>query len=186
VGVDGGVDAIRRDIWEPMRPDQLPDFVEPLTVREKGYRVVYQPSAKLYEDALADTGDEFRMRVRVSLRAWWALKDKAALLNPARFGVFAWQLWSHKVLRYLAPFFQAGVLLANIVLARLDGGAWGTLLMLQAVFYAVAGAAHGLRGRALPGPVTAAYYLCVLNLASGLAFIQFLQGKKKVMWKPRV
>jgi len=184
VGVDGGVDAIRRSIWEPMRPDQLPDFVEPLTVREKGYRVVYQPSARLYEDALADAGDEFRMRVRVSLRAWWALKDKAALLNPLRYGIFAWQLWSHKVLRYLAPFFQLGALVANLALAP-RGGAWPLLLGLQLVFYATAAIAHALRDRSLPAPVTAAYYLCVLNLASGLAFAEFLQGKKKVIWKPR-
>lgn len=184
VGVDGGVDAIRRDLWEPMRADQLPDFVEPLTVREKGYRVVYQPTARLYEDALADTSDEFRMRVRVTLRAWWALKDKAALLNPVRFGTFAWQLWSHKVLRYLAPFFQIGALTANI--AMLDRGRpWDVLLACQGVFYAVALAAHGMRGRSLPRLMNAAYYLCVVNLASGIAFVQFLLGRKKVTWNPR-
>jgi len=184
VGVDGGVDAIRRSIWEPMRPDQLPDFVAPLTVREKGYRVVYQPAARLYEDARTDRGDEFRMRVRVSLRAWWALKDKAALLNPVRFGLFAWQLWSHKVLRYLAPFFQIGALVANLALAPRSEG-WALLFGLQLAFYATAAAAHAMRDRPLPALVTAAYYLCVLNLASGLAFVQFLQGKKKVIWKPR-
>jgi hypothetical protein len=184
VGVDGGVDAIRKDIWEPMRPDQLPDFVEPLTVREKGYRVVYQPSARLYEDALADTGDEFRMRVRVSLRAWWALKDKAALLNFGRFGLFAWQLWSHKVLRYLAPFFQLGLLLTNLALAT-TSPLFAGLLGFQAVFYALVVVAHLQREGTLPAPVTAAYYLCVVNLASGVAFSQFLLGKKKVMWKPR-
>jgi hypothetical protein len=78
-----------------------------------------------------------------------------------------------------------GALVSNVVLARLDPATWGPLLALQAIFYAVAGAAHGLRDRDLPGPVTAAYFLCVVNLASGLAFIQFLMGKKKVMWKPR-
>ncbi len=184
VGVDGGVDAIRRDIWEPMRPDQLPDFVEPLMVREKGYRVVYQPSARLYEDALASSDDEFRMRVRVTLRAWWALKDKAALLNPGKFGIFAWQLWSHKVLRYLAPFFQLGALGANLALANQDPR-WGLILGFQGLFYALAFAAHGLRDRNLPGPITAVYYLCLINLAGGLAFIQFLMGKKKVTWNPR-
>jgi cellulose synthase/poly-beta-1,6-N-acetylglucosamine synthase-like glycosyltransferase len=184
VGVDGGVDAMRRDLWEPMRSDQLPDFVAPLTVREKGYRVVYEPSARLYEDALAATEDEFRMRVRVSLRAWWAMKDKAALLDPHRYGVFAWQLWSHKLLRYLAPFFQFGLFGTNVLLAH-RGPGWMILLVLQSLFYAVAAMAHGLRGSKLPAPVTAAYYLCVVNLASGLAFVQFLRGKKQVTWNPR-
>jgi len=184
VGVDGGVDAMRRDIWEPMRADQLPDFVEPLTVREKGYRVVYEPSARLYEDTLADTHDEFRMRVRVTLRAYWALKDKAALLNPLRFGTFAWQLWSHKLLRYLAPFFQLGVLVANVMLLD-QGAAWSLLLGLQGLFYAMAGTAHAMRSRSLPSFMSAAYYLCVVNLASSMAFCQFVAGKKQVTWTPR-
>ena len=42
-----------------------------------------------------------------------------------------------------------------------------------------------LRDSRLPGPMSAAYYLCVVNLASGLAFLQFLMGKKKVNWNPR-
>lgn len=122
VGVDGGVDAIRRSLYEPMRADQLPDFVQPLRVREQGYRVVYQPEAILYEDTLAATGDEYRMRVRVSLRAFHALKDMSALLDFTRFGVFAWQLWSHKVLRYLAFVFMAGCLVSAWLLANRAGG----------------------------------------------------------------
>ena len=190
VGVDGGVDAMRRDIYRPMNPDQLPDFVQPLAVREQGYRVVYEPSALLYEDALADAGDEFRMRVRVSLRAFHALKDKASLLNPLRFGVFAWQLWSHKVLRYLAFLFMAGALITNM--ARLFGPDyspwWSLMLVGQTIFYTTASYGHTMskHGQQLPRLVGMVYYLCVLNLASAKAFWQFLKGRKQVTWNPRV
>src|SRR6266849_3389283 len=92
VGVDGGVDAIRRQLYVPMRPDQLPDFVLPLSVVEQGKRVVYEPDALLYESALSHAEDEFRMRIRVSLRALWVLYDKRNLLNPFRFPVYSWQL----------------------------------------------------------------------------------------------
>ncbi len=186
VGVDGGVDAMRRDIYTPMRADQLPDFVQPLTVRERGWRVVYEPRALLYEDALSDTGDEFRMRVRVSLRAWWALKDKAALLNPLRYGVFAWQLWSHKLLRYLGPFFQLGAFVVNTALYFGRGSNfWAAMLAAQLIFYGLAWYGHVLRRGTRPAVVTLAYYLCVINLASAVAFVQFLRGKKKVTWTPR-
>ncbi len=83
VGVDGGVDAIRRSLYRPMRPDQLPDFVLPLAVVEQGRRVVYAPQAVLQEATLTSEGAEYRMRVRVALRALWALWDKRVLLNPA-------------------------------------------------------------------------------------------------------
>ena len=187
VGVDGGVDALRRELWTPMRPDQLPDFVEPLTVREQGFRVVYEPRALLYEDALAAADDEFRMRVRVSLRAFHALKDKAALLNPLRFGLFAWQLWSHKVLRYLAFLGLIGAFLANLVLSWQEGAIWSLALVGQVLFYATAqyGALMNRYRQTPPRLVGLATYLCVLNLASALAFRQFLQGKTQTTWKPR-
>ena len=190
VGVDGGVDAMRREIYRPMNADQLPDFVQPLTVREQGYRVVYEPRALLYEDALAEVDDEFRMRVRVSLRAFHALKDKAALLNPFTFGLFAWQLWSHKVLRYLAFLFMAGALVSNVILILQPGysATWNLLLLGQTFFYGLAryGQTMNSHGQQPPRLVGLIYYLCVLNLASARAFWQFLQGRKQVTWKPRV
>jgi cellulose synthase/poly-beta-1,6-N-acetylglucosamine synthase-like glycosyltransferase len=188
VGVDGGVDAMRRSLYRPMRADQLPDFVQPLRVREQGYRVVYQPEALLYEDALAAAGDEYRMRVRVALRAFHALKDMAALLDPARYGLFAWQLWSHKVLRYLAFLFMIGCLLAAWRLADRAGGTfWRLAVVAQLGFYAAAGYGH-VAGRSAGGAgrlAGLATYLCVLNLASAQAFWQFLRGRKQVIWKPR-
>src|SRR5690606_20223324 len=77
-------------------------------VVEQGFRVVFEPEAVLYEEALATRSSEYRMRVRVALRALWALWDKRALLSPFHTGVFAWQLLSHKLMRYLA-FLPLGV-----------------------------------------------------------------------------
>ena len=185
VGVDGGVDATRRSIYTPMRADQLPDFVQPLTVRQQGYRVVYEPKALLYEDALVSSGDEFRMRVRVGLRAFHALRDKTALLNPLRFGIFAWQLFSHKVLRYMAFIFMVAAFAVNIPLANNGALFWKSTMAVQFLFYATAFLGHSQRNRNMPQMVGLAYYLCVLNVASALAWVQFLMGRKQVVWKPR-
>jgi cellulose synthase/poly-beta-1,6-N-acetylglucosamine synthase-like glycosyltransferase len=188
VGVDGGVDAMRREIYTPMNADQLPDFVQPLTVRELGHRVVYEPRALLYEDALSETSDEYRMRVRVTLRAWHALKDKAALLNPAQFGVFAFQLWSHKLLRYLAFLFMFGAFVTNWSLAaKTNANPWTLLFVGQILFYVMAlyGQAMSRQDRPTLKIIGLAHYLCVLNLAGAVAFWQFLRGKKQVTWKPR-
>ena len=77
-----------------MRADQLPDFVLPLAVIDQGYRVVYEPEALLQEDTLKKAEDEYRMRVRVSLRALWALFDMRRLFLPGKDLLFSWQLWS--------------------------------------------------------------------------------------------
>jgi cellulose synthase/poly-beta-1,6-N-acetylglucosamine synthase-like glycosyltransferase len=184
VGVDGGIDAVRRELYEPMRADQLPDFVLPLVVRQKGYRVVYEPGALLYEDALEDTSDEFRMRVRVTLRALHALRDKAALMNPFRYGLFAWQLFSHKLLRYLAPLFFVGAFVSNLALAP-DSKFWISVLVLQIVFYAIAILGYLFRHYQQPRFVVLAYYLCLINLAAAVALVRFLKGEKQVVWQPR-
>ncbi len=185
VGVDGGIDAVRRELYVPMRADQLPDFVLPLQVRGHGFRVVYEPRALLYEDALAAAGDEFRMRVRVSLRALHALRDMRALSNPLRFGLFAWQLWSHKWLRYLAPLFQAGAFVANVALAWGPGAIGKGLLAAQLLFYALAWIGHRNRAGDSPRLITLAYYLCLVNAAAGVALWRFLRGQRQVIWQPR-
>jgi len=145
VGVDGGIDAVRKELYQPMNPDQLPDFVLPLKVVAQGYRVVYEPEAILKESSLATAKDEYKMRVRVALRALWGMWDMHHLLTlspsflpplsrsdareatpshlpplsrsdapeatPSHLPTFppsilyAWQLWSHKVLRYLCFIF---------------------------------------------------------------------------------
>jgi cellulose synthase/poly-beta-1,6-N-acetylglucosamine synthase-like glycosyltransferase len=185
VGVDGGIDAIRRALYIPMRADQLPDFVLPLSVVEQGKRVVYEPQAMVFEAALADAKAEFRMRVRVSLRALWALYDKRRLLNPLRTPLFAWQLASHKVLRYLAFMPLAGLLAFNAA-ALGQHPFYAIFMTLQLGAYVLAGLGHLMRKSGVGASVLLApYYFVVLNVACVIAFWKFITGQKMVLWKPR-
>jgi cellulose synthase/poly-beta-1,6-N-acetylglucosamine synthase-like glycosyltransferase len=186
VGVDGGVDAIRRSLYQPMRADQLPDFVSPLNVSEQGYRVIYEADAVLTEDALSAQAQEYRMRVRVALRAFWALWDKRALLNPFRFGLFSWQLWSHKLLRYLAFAPLAAAVILNWLLLG-HGAIYAAGVAAQVVFgVACLLAAAGSRAGASLAPVRYCFYFFLLNWASAVAFVRFIRGQKQVLWQPRV
>ena len=185
VGVDGAVDAIRRSLYRPMRSDQLPDFVMPLSVVEQGYRVVYVPEAVLEEETLTNESAEYRMRVRVALRALWALWDKRALLNPLRYPLFGWQLASHKLLRYLsfAPLTLAA-LCSWLLVPR--SGLYLTLTAAQGVAAALALAATLGPRRLRAFPATRyCYYFVLLNWASAVAFGRFLRGDKQAVWQPR-
>lgn len=185
VGVNGGIDAVRRELYTVMRSDQLPDLVLPLNVVEKGWRVVYEPSAKLYEPALTGVDKEFRMRVRVSLRAFWALYDKKNLLNPFRSPLFAWQLLSHKVLRYgafvpLISLFICSALMRNINFF------YKGFFIAQILFYGFSLLGHWLnRFYNVSSRLLIPYYFSVLNIACAIAFWKFLNGQKMVVWKPR-
>jgi cellulose synthase/poly-beta-1,6-N-acetylglucosamine synthase-like glycosyltransferase len=186
VGVDGGVDAIRRTLFQPMRADQLPDFVAPLNVAHQGFRVVYEPQAVLTEDTLSAQGQEYRMRVRVALRAFWALWDKRALLNPFRFGLYAWQLWSHKLLRYLSFLPLAAAMILNWILLP-TGGIYALGAAAQVAFAILCLAATaGMRGVGQLAVTRYCFYFFLLNWASAVAFVRFIRGQKQVLWQPRV
>ncbi len=185
IGVDGGIDAVRADLYVTMEADDLPDFMLPLSVAERGYKVAYDPRAKLYEQALEDARDEFKMRVRVSLRAMWTLWKKRQLLNPLRYGTLAIQLWSHKVMRYLCfiPAFALWPLSAVLSTSH-----WMYMLafVIQTAVYAalllrLTEGADGL----LPKILNLARYFTLLNLACAVALVKFFRGERKAVWSPR-
>ena len=215
VGVDGGIDVVRKSLYQSMTPDQLPDFVLPLKVVEQGYRVVYEPFAILKEPSLKKPEDEYKMRVRVSLRSLWALSDMRHLLtftrsSPSSSGtpsqartfsysehtpshprnlspsiLYSWQLWSHKVLRYLCFIFLLAAYLGNLSLWP-ESNFYKLFFVLQNVAYLGAALSPLLEKKGFQSKILyLLYYFVLLNLASAHAFIKFLLRQKQVMWTPR-
>jgi len=125
------------------------------------------------------------MRVRVALRALWALADMRHLLNPLRYPLFSWQLWSHKVLRYLAFVPLSTLIIANIAL--LDRPLFFVLGFAHLAFYICAALGYLRRARA-HNPVffSLPYYFLLINIACAHATWRFIKGKKQVLWTPRV
>ncbi|PIE69104.1 MAG: glycosyl transferase [Deltaproteobacteria bacterium] len=186
VGVDGGIDAMRKHLYRPLRPDQLPDFVQPLSVVEKGFLVKYESQALLTEASLKTTPDEYRMRVRVGLRALWALWDMRALLWGRAGVLFAWQLWSHKLLRYFCFVFLLCAYVTSGLLA-LTNSLYTALFVVQTVGYTGGILNPQIRkGNQKFYPFYLIKYFFLLNAASGHAFINFIQRKKQIIWTPRV
>jgi len=182
VVVDGGIDAVRKALYRPMSADQLPDFVLPLAVVEQGSRVVFEPEAHLYEETLVASSAELRMRIRVSLRALWALRGQGKLLNPFTRPLFAWQLWSHKLLRYVSfiPLAIASVL--NMALLT-SGWVYGAIFGVQIVFWSAAFA--GSRHASWP-IARMSFYFVLLNFACAVALARYVRGEQQVIWQPRV
>jgi len=185
VGVDGGIDAVRKKLYHPMRGDQLPDFVLPLKIVEQGYRVVYEPNAILRELSLKSGQDEYRMRVRVSLRSFWALFDMRHLLGPKVNLLFAWQLWSHKLLRYLCFVFLVSAYTTNMLLLG-KGTGYVILFLIQNAGYLLAFFTPYLERIGKKSWLfSLARYFFLINLAAAHAFCKFMVGKKQVIWTPR-
>lgn len=103
--VSGACVAIRKVLFRPMNPSVGEDCLLPLDVVMQGSRVVHASDAIAMDRMDRDAKGEFRARVRMTLRNWQGTWAYPYLLNPFRYPGYAFALWSHKILRWLSPFF---------------------------------------------------------------------------------
>jgi cellulose synthase/poly-beta-1,6-N-acetylglucosamine synthase-like glycosyltransferase len=186
VGVNGGIDAVRRCLYTPMHADDLPDLVLPLRVIASGHRVVYDPDALLMERTNTNSKDEYRMRVRVALRALWTLWEMPEVLDVRRYGFYAVQIISHKVLRYLAWVLGAAVFVSGALLWP-AGAAYRALFFAQALFCLCAGLGFLAERAGRPNRwLSVPYYFILVNAAALQAFVKFVRGERARVWRPRL
>ena len=102
-----------------------PDFLSVLNTVEKGYRAVSEPAARGCMKSVLKTSQEFSRKVRTLIRGMVALFHKKKLLNVFKYPEFAFSLISHKMMRWLVPWFMIVMLIANFFLIN------------QSVFYQV-------------------------------------------------
>ena len=183
IGVSGCLYAVRRSAYRPIHPYLISDFVIAMRMREQGLRTILAPDAVCFEATLDRGHEELAMRTRVAARSLNALVAERRFLNPARYGLFAWQLWSHKVLRYATPLLWLIAIGANLALVS----QMPYLVLLLAQFALIAAGAVGFllqqRGHKL-GLLTRPYYFLLTNVASLIATLRYLQGERIVTWTP--
>jgi cellulose synthase/poly-beta-1,6-N-acetylglucosamine synthase-like glycosyltransferase len=184
LGANGGLYAIRRLLFQPLRPDTLvDDFVIPVRIALRGWSVPYEPAALAYEATTEDAGHEFARRVRIGAGNWQALARLPELLDP-RIGFPFFAFVSHKLLRWLTPLLLAIALAGTFALALRPGDwAWRALLAGQLAFYGLA--LLGARGAAGPlrAPAALAHYFVGMNASLAAGFWRFVRGTQSAAWK---
>jgi cellulose synthase/poly-beta-1,6-N-acetylglucosamine synthase-like glycosyltransferase len=183
VGASGSFYAQRRALCQPFTEGMAPDFLSVLRTVEQGYRAVTEPSAVGTMTSVKDPKHEFERKVRTLIRGMTTLFAHAHLLNPARYGLFAFAMVSHKVLRWTVPFFLLGTLLSP--LALLQSRFYLFAFIGQLAFYALAIAAFAEWGqvqRTLIGKV--ALYFSSVNAAIVAAWCQYGRGVRQELWTP--
>lgn len=180
-GCCGCIYSVRRSAYTDLPDDVISDLVQPLWVIQKGHRVVFEDRALAYEETTQSTTEEFAMRVRVVARGIRGVLSVPDILKPWKFGWVSFQLLSHKVLRWLVPFFLVLLFLSSAALARHPW--FRGAFLLQTLFYlwAVISAAVPVhrRWKVLGIPL----YFCILNTAALCSIVQLIRGNKYVTWE---
>src|SRR5690606_22223445 len=113
VGATGALYAIRRALFRPLPDDSLVgDLFTPLQIALRGYRVVFEPEARIY-DVEAAPGDEFARKARTLAGNFQLLHHLPRVFDPLRNRLFA-QFASHKLMRLACPFALAGLFASNV------------------------------------------------------------------------
>jgi cellulose synthase/poly-beta-1,6-N-acetylglucosamine synthase-like glycosyltransferase len=173
VGATGALYAARRSLV-PVLPEGtlLDDVYIPMTVSRAGYRVVFEPAARAWDEEPRAGGHEFRRKVRtlagnyqlVQLAPWLLTR-----VNPLR-----WRFVSHKLLRLAVPFFLLGIASSSIALC--SDNAYRTVALLQGIFYfaAILGLVSQGKIRVASAPAS----FCLLNAAAATALVSFVRYRR--------
>lgn len=187
ISATGAIYAIRRSLFQTVPEGVTDDFVTSTSVIVEGYRLIFAPDAVAYEPVAVTSNAEFGRKVRVTsrgLRAVFFIRSQ--LLNPFRYGFYAIQLLSHKVLRRLIVFPLLFLFFLNLFLWRTDVFYQFTMIC-QSLFYS-----FGLLGFLLDRTrfrrlkiFAIPFYFCMVNAATLVATINILRGQQIKKWEPQ-
>jgi cellulose synthase/poly-beta-1,6-N-acetylglucosamine synthase-like glycosyltransferase len=185
IGASGCFYAIRRSIVDSRFPAALSrDFASPLRARKLGYRTVSVDEAVCLVARTTSLEKEFTRKVRTMARGLETLWYMRELLNPIRYGSFAWMLWSHKLCRWLVHLTLPLALVGLSMLSPASPVATALLVASAAVLAVGLFALAWPRGHKAPRPVAIAGFFVAVNLAGLLAWIKALRGERNPMWEP--
>jgi cellulose synthase/poly-beta-1,6-N-acetylglucosamine synthase-like glycosyltransferase len=151
---NGALYATRRESYVVVDPRMGHDLSFPFNMVKRGWRAKYEPASVATEKTTPSNESEFRRKRRMMSHTWPILLT-GGILDPRGYSpLYALEVVSHRLLRYLTPFLHAIALVASVRLRY----RWA--LLAQLAFGAAAAA-----GR----PRLARYYVLVTaSPAAGL------------------
>jgi len=186
MGAFGACYAIRANCFTPVPPRFIvDDFFQTLQCINLGYAAIKELEAICYEDVSDDIYEEFRRKKRISAGNFQNLYHFKRFLLPSTGISFAF--WSHKVLRWLSPFFIVLAFVSSAYLAMVQ-----QLMLYKLAFYMqLALFSIPIIDRILKrllGKHIKAFrfitYFYLMNIALFIGFITYLKGINTNVWKP--
>ncbi len=180
VGADGAVYAMRRELFTPLDPACINDFLHPIQVVMAGRKALAVPDALIAEAGTNEDGrSELARQTRIMAQSWLiCLRFAWPLLAAGRLG-FLWQLFSHKVLRWLI----LPLLFLCALAALLASGPAAALILTGIGLFGLC-AALGARGKGgLPGRI--GWLFTLQGAAAMIGLLRLARGNRYVTWNPR-
>jgi cellulose synthase/poly-beta-1,6-N-acetylglucosamine synthase-like glycosyltransferase len=180
VNASGAIYALRKKCFAPLlASDLIDDFMIPMNARKFGYKVIEDPEAVATEFSAETVRGEFTRRARLAVGSFRALQ-RIELASLRGFTGFAFV--SHKLLRWLLPFFLVTLLASNLFL--LGRPFYRAAFVVQVVFY-VWGSLGFIFHEQMKKVRFAlfAYFLLTVHCAFLVGFWRCFFGEHKTTWE---
>jgi len=187
IGVTGGFYGVRKEIavdgWNPAFP---PDFNVSLECIKRGLRVIEDPNVKAYYKTSSNAKGEFPRKVRTLNRGMHAFFSNIELLNIFKFKTISLQLISHKLLRWLLPFFLIILFFSNLFIINnspftLIAFSIQSIIYIMAIIYFII---NNKKKKKYILLLRVSGFFSLMNLAILKAWYEYIQGKRYIMWEP--
>lgn len=162
---NGAIYMTRRDSYIDLDSARSHDGSFPFLFAKRGLRSVYVPEAVAGERMVPTIGDEFARKRRI-MRPLWDVVVLDGMLSPRGYSpLYAFEIFSHRLLRYAAPLLHLVALATNIALLG-EGTFYAVTLAAQLAVLAAAALASVIP---IPPFRFARYYVSVTaSIVAGL------------------
>ena len=186
IGPFGGCYLLRSDLFDPIPPNFLvDDFYIAMRAFEKGAKAINDLEARCYEAVSHEIKEEFRRKSRIAAGNFQNLMTFRHLWFPPRTAL-GFSFFSHKILRWLGPFFLFFMFLSSFVLALQGNNLFLGLFLFQLVLWGLIPmldylllrfGIHNFLLRSIR-------YFFAMNLALLAGFFRFFRGVHSGAWDP--
>ena len=180
MGAEGGCYAIRNNLFSKVPSNFIvDDFFITMQVLERKNYALLNNLAICIEDVTSDISSEYRRKVRISSGNFQNLFFFKHLLFD--FSSICFAFWSHKVLRWLTPFFIFICLFSSVFLIPYHKFfIWISCIQLVLLLFPLFNYFFKFNNVFLK--FIAHFYL--MNFALFEGFIKFIKGIKSSIWEP--
>jgi cellulose synthase/poly-beta-1,6-N-acetylglucosamine synthase-like glycosyltransferase len=185
VGASGCFYANRRHLQQVQLPNELArDFAAASVARAHGYRAVSVDDATCLVPRTPTLKAELRRKSRTMGRGLDTLVYLRTMMNPFRYGSYAFMMVSHKLVRWLLFPSLLGWLIGPLLV--LPSMPWALLVTLGMVVGLVVArlVITWPDNRRLPRLIALPGYVFISIVAGWMAWLHLLRNEKSAMWEP--
>jgi cellulose synthase/poly-beta-1,6-N-acetylglucosamine synthase-like glycosyltransferase len=175
---NGAIYAARRDSYIVLDASRSHDLSFPFEMVKRGWRAVYAPDAVAEERMVPTIEGEFARKRRM-MSGLWDIVLRDGMLSPRGYGpLYAFEIYSHRALRYASPFLHLVALATNVALLG-EGAVYAVALAGQGAFLLAAALAPLLPAR----PLRLAYYYVLVTASIAVGLWDRIRGRIPRAWE---